>query len=175
MDSGSINSIKHSLNTDAVRRMLIQYFVEKGFTESFDKLLYPAAMQDITTAIPIIDSKIEVIPHAVKVDPMAGTATLGWNLFVLGNHRMYLGETFHRDLGDLARQIQSGFLTMEDTSGSRHQTTPRRVVHFITRVLSKHDDGFVDLGERGYPTNSQARSTSLGQSGMFYGRTGYPS
>jgi hypothetical protein len=166
MDSRSIDKIRHALNTDVVRRMLIQYFVGKGFTESFDRIMYPAVMQDLTVACPVLAAKVEVVPHCVDIDPVARRAVLGWNLFVLGTQRMYLGETHHQDLGELARQIQMGMISPQagqimPSEGmprgvARRQTTPRQVIAFLTRVLGQHESGYVDLT----PTQ-QAASASM--------------
>lgn len=175
MDSRSIDRLKHVLNTDVVRRMLVSYFKSKGFTESFDRLLHPGAMQDLIQAVPTLASKVEVEPHAIEVDPGTGKAVLGWNLFVLGTHRMYLGETYHRDLLDLARQIEAGQIVLpEGNSAARHQVTPRQVVNFVTRVLSRNESGYVDLT----PPRPQSGNVGFGaarpnmSSGQFFSRGG---
>lgn len=146
IDSYSIDKIKHATNTEVVRRLLIKYFMDKGF-ESFDKQMYPSIMQDLPMVVPLLLTKIEIIPHAREINSSLGKAVLGWNLFVLGNQRMYLGETYHNNLHDLARQIRSGIVTMTEPTmnNARRQTTPRRIITFITRVLSGHADGYVDL------------------------------
>jgi hypothetical protein len=147
MDSRTIDKLKHALNTDVVRRMLVRYFRDKDFNESFDRLVYPAILQDLPMALPVLTSKVEVEPHAREVDPNTGKAVLGWNLYVLGTHRMYLGETYHRDLAELARQIQAGLIMIPEGAGTsaRRQSTPRQIINFITRVLSRHEFGYVDL------------------------------
>lgn len=179
MDAFAADRIKHLSNTEVVRRLLIRYFIDKGFNESFDRHVYPGVLTDLTSVIPTLASKLEIIPHAESIDNSIGKARLGWNLFVLGTHRMYLGETFHNDLHALARGIRSGVVPIpEDTySTARRQTTPKRIITFITRVLGEHDDGFVDLSPSKNPTKPgemfQAKQTMMGMPQQFFSRSGY--
>lgn len=182
IDSSDIDNIKHISNTEIIRRLLIKYFYDKGFSESFDRQLYPATVQDLTAVIPILSNKIEVIPHAKDIDTTQGKAVLGWNLFVLGSHRMYLGESFHNNLSDLARQIRNGMITIPEGVGSytnaKRQTTPRRVITFITRVLANHESGYVDLSPSNSPYNQPgesyaAKQTLSGMPQQFFTRSGY--
>lgn len=147
IDSYAIDRIKHVSNTEVVRRLLIKYFMDKGFSESFDRQMYPALIQDLPQIIPVLSPKLEIVPHANEVDTSQGRAVLGWNLFVLGNQRMYLGETYHNSLHDLARQIRTGVIRIPESGfhTARRQTTPRRVISFVTRVLGSHEHGYIDL------------------------------
>lgn len=147
MDSRDIDRIQKALNIDTVRRLLIEYFVKKGYSESFDKLIYPPSIQDITLCIPHLSTKLEIVPHALSIDPITmKQAKLGWNLFVLGSQRMFLGETQHYDLANLARQFASGQMMLD---GSEHvasfQTTPRKVINFIVSVLRNSRNGYIDF------------------------------
>lgn len=153
MDSTDIDKIKHVTNTEVIRRLLVKYFIDKGFENSFDRQLYPSIIQDLPFVIPVLSNKVEVTPHAEDIDSINGKARIGWNLFVLGNKRMYLGETFHNNLRDLARQIFSGNILPpnNETRSARKQTTPRHVITFITRVLGDHDSGYVDLSPSANP------------------------
>lgn len=147
MESRHLDKIRHATNTDIVRRLLIQYFMDKGYNNSFDRQVYPANLQDLTQVIPILSNKLEIVPHAVDIDTSLGRAVLGWNLFVLGGHRMYLGESYHNSLHDLAREIRSGFMTnLEVKEGqATRTTTPRKIITFVTRVLGDNKSGYVDL------------------------------
>ena len=152
IDSITADNIKHISNTEVVRRLLIKYFSDKGFNESFDRHLYPSLIQDLPLVIPALSNKVEIKSHAEDIDPSLGKAVIGWNIFVLGNHRMYLGDTYHNDLSGLARQIKSGFILPENTYTARRQSTPKQVITFITRVLGMHDAGYVDLAPGKNPT-----------------------
>lgn len=153
IDSYSVDKFKHVLNTEVVRRLLIKYFSDKGYGQSFDRQMYPAVIQDLPLVIPVLSNKIEIVPYATEIDTAMGRAILGWNLFVLGNQRMYLGETYHNSLHDLARQIRSGIVRTAEggCNTARRQTTPRRVIAFITRVLGNHESGYVDLNPSTQP------------------------
>lgn len=179
MDSYETDQIRYRANAEVVRRLLIKYFMEKGYHESFDRQLYPCLIQDLPMVIPVLSSKVEVIPHMENLDNIQGKATLGWNLFVLGNQRMYLGETYHNDLPTLARQIKAkNFLIPEGTNpNATRLTTPRRVVHFIMRALQDHKSGYVDLAA---PTTAHtfrmgmgAGTNAMGMQSQFFTRSGY--
>lgn len=180
MDSTAIDTIKHASNTEVIRRLLVKYFMDKGFTESFDRQVYPSILQDLPYVIPVLSNKIEVQPFAEEVDPSIGKARIGWNLFVLGNQRMFLGETFHNNLKDLARQINSGLILPPSgiAPSVRKQTTPRRIVTFITRVLGDHNAGYVDLSPSTLPPTQPgdafaSRQTLSGMPQQFFSRSGY--
>lgn len=178
MDSYTIDAIKHAANTEVVRRLLIKYFLDKGFVESFDRQLYPALIQDLPYFIPALAGKIEVVPHVEELDILRSRAIIGWNLFVLGNQRMYLGDTFHSDLRDLARHITGGTLVIPEAhSNARRQTTPKQIINFITRVLSMHDGGYVDLNPSPPPRSMEqplaARNSMMGMPQQFFSRSGY--
>lgn len=181
MDTYTAEKLKHLSNTEVVRRMLIKYFMDKGFTDSFDRHLYPAILQDLPMAIPQIANKIEIAPYAEEIDSQLGKAALGWNLFVLGNQRMYLGQTYYNDLQGLARQIQSGFIQVPEggPANSRLQTTPRKVITFIARVLGSHDAGYTDLSvSQNAPQMAQpyqSKSSMMGMPQQFFARSSYGS
>ena len=179
MDSRVIDKLKHISNTEVVRRLLIKYFVDKGFVESFDRQMYPGLIQDLPMVIPTLSNKIEIVPYAEEIDTSLGKAVIGWNMFILGNQRMYLGETHHNNLQDLARQIQAGMIMPQGmTATARRQTTPRRIVSFVTRVLGDHQAGYVDLapGTRpiGEPGQQMGAKNSMnGMPQQFFTRSGY--
>lgn len=178
MDSYTIDKMKHVANTEVIRRLLIKYFMDKGFHESFNRQLFPSILQDMPHAIPILMDKVEIVPFAEDIDAMSSKATLGWNLFVLGTHRMYLGNTHHNDLADLARQIKAGIINVptEGVASARRQSTPRRVVTFITRVLENHEGGYVSLSPNtkqkipGEPYQSRGAMSGMPQQ---FSRAGY--
>ena len=177
MDSYQIDRIRQKANTEVIRRLLIKYFMEdKGFADSFDRQLYPSLIQDLPSVIPVLSSKVEIVPHMDNLDNIQGKAIIGWNMFVLGNQRMYLGETYHNDLASLARQIKSGCIMIPEgiNPNATRQTTPRRVIHFITRALEDRKSGYVDLSTPS--TNHMTRmgaNSAMGMQSQFYTKSGY--
>lgn len=170
--------VRHAANTEAVRRMLIKYFADRGFAESFDRAVNPVLIQDLPFANAGLDTKIEIEPHALEIDPTTGRGVLGWNLFILGNQRIFLGETHHSNLLELARQIKTGQIQPDAILGTRRCTTPRRIVTFIERVLRDHDSGYVDISPRDRPMALRPRAhRPLGNGGsqesQFYSRSGF--
>ena len=180
IDSYMVDRIKHVSNTEVVRRLLIKYFMDKGFMESFDRQMYPALIQDLPNVIPVLSPKIEIVPHANEIDTSQGRAVLGWNLFALGNHRMYLGETYPNSLHDLARQIRTGIIRVPESGfhTARRQTTPRHVISFITRVLGAHEAGYIDLNPGTTPIRTPgepyaAKATLSGMPQQFFSRSSF--
>ena len=172
MDHQFADRLRHVLNNDVATRLLIRYFVSKGY-DNFDTAIYPPMIQDLPMVIPEMADKIEITPHARTIDPIGDTAELGWNLFALGTQRMYLGETQHVGLRQLALQLQQGAVLTEDRSATR-QTTPRRIVNFVSKVLLTHRGGYVNLTPRIVPVSSQR--PYLGGPSMpqhFFARRGY--
>lgn len=168
--------IRHGANTEVVRRQLIKYFSDRGFHESFDKAVNPVLIQDLPFVNAGLDTKIEIEPHALEIDPTTSRAVLGWNMFVLGNQRIFLGETYHQNLLELARQIKTGQIMPEAIVSTRRCTTPRRIITFIERIIKDHASGYVDLSERSRPMATNPRAfRPLGNTGQGsnFSRTGY--
>jgi hypothetical protein len=170
MHTNEIQRIKHMTNTEVVRRGLIQYFITKGF-QSFDRLIFPPDLADLPIVLSLLSDKVEIIPHAMNIDGMSGRAELGWNLFVLGTHRMFIGKTYHNNLRELAMQIKNGDMPFNNDISASHQTTPRRIITFIIKVLGTHENGYIDLKQ---PVKSSNRSmapksmmTSIPQSNQY--------
>jgi hypothetical protein len=134
--------VYYALNKELLRRMLIKYFFDKGFKEDINRRIYPPSLLDLPVLIPHLDGKVEIQPHVEDIDPQTGVATLGWNLFVLGNKRMYLGESTHSSLNEIQAQIgipdADGIKTIE-------YVTPKKVISFIVEVLSTSHAG--DIGK----------------------------
>lgn len=175
IDPRFVDKLRHTLNADVVQRLLIKYFIGKGY-DNFDRLLYPPLIQDLPYIVQELADKVEVIPHAQSIDPMADAAILGWNLFVLGNNRCYLGETHHQGLRQLSMQITQGNVFSTDQTAT-HQTTPKRIIKFVVDVLAKHSSGYVNLTPRVVPLPLQRqaykpRSGGVSTGSMFV-RSGY--
>jgi hypothetical protein len=183
MESNDIERVRHMANTDTIRRLLIKYFMDKGYDKSFDLQVYPRNLQDLTSVIPVLSSKIEITPHCIDIDTALGRAVLGWNMFALGDQRMYLGETYHNNLHDLASQIKQGMMGNSGDAQNQNQgqatrtTTPRKIVAFITRVFGHHKSGYIDLSPTGIvkqPGEAYvAKQTLNAVPGQYFGRSGY--
>lgn len=178
MNNMQRDRIKHAANTEAVRRALIAYFMGRGFTESFDRSVNPVAIQDLPLSVVGLETKIEIAPHAVDIDPRTSRAVLGWNLFALGNQRMFLGETHHDNLLDLANQIKSNSIQPGAVRMTRLCTTPKRIIAFLERTLGSHDQGYVDLTPRvglgaGAPKSMKPVNLFGGQNSQWLTRAGY--
>ncbi len=140
----TIDKIEKAFNSALTKRLLVQYFVERGFAENFDQRANPIMLQDLVQRIPQLHGLVEIEAHAKDIDPTTGWCRLEWNLFVLGNQRMCLGETEHDDIKALHKYIEEGSpILVDDIHGikSRQERTARDVVQFIARTLGKSDAG----------------------------------
>ena len=145
VDNYYVDKIASALNTILIRRLLARYFVGKGFGDNFDEPVYPPDVQDLAESMPELSGLIEVAAHVESLDPTTGSAVIGWSLFVLGNQRLSMGETDHEKLTDL-ENMNSGLSTnvsAESGKNFRRPTTPRKIVAFVTRVLSGSKAGFI--------------------------------
>lgn len=167
MDDIVIDKIRKQLNNELVRRLLIKYFYGKGFSESFDLKVYPPSMQDIIEIVPELNGKVEVVPTAEEIDPISGYARLGWNLFVLGNKRMFLGYTEHSNLSDLVRATGQGPVISEKRISSK-ETTPRKIIAFICRILENSENGVIRYAEE------KPSAMMIGSPGATFYRRGNP-
>ena len=136
--------IHAALSEELVRRLLIKYFKTKGFEESFDKKIYPPALQDFVAQVPQLFGKLEVVPSVEDIDPNTGVVRLNWNLFVLGNHRMWLGQSAHTSLAEVRTAVGG---PLASTTRMTH-ATPKRIVEFIVKVLGKSKSGDISTTPR---------------------------
>lgn len=132
-----INGIHSALNRELIKRLLVRYFKQKGFSENFNKPIYPPQIQDITLQVPQLAPKLEITPYVIDLEP-TGEAKLGWNLFVLGTQRMFLGESRHTNLSEIQASIAG---PLSSTRHSITDATPKRIINFITAILSKSKNG----------------------------------
>lgn len=130
--------IHAALNRELIQRLLVRYFTQKGFGEDFNQRVYPPMLQDLIAQVPQLMNKVEIVPYPMELDPMTGVVQLGWNMFVLGNNRMFLGESTHANLNEVRTSIAgpmgAGRRTAQDA-------TPKRIVKFITKVLGSSKSG----------------------------------
>ena len=142
--------IHSALNKELIKRLLVQYFTQKGFIENFDTRLYPPMIQDLPIQIPQLASKVEVQPNVMNIDPQTGVVQLGWNLFVLGTERLTLGESSHTNLNE----VQSAIAGPLNGTQKMSSTTPKRIINFIIEVLGNSKDGDISS----IPANTTNRS-----------------
>lgn len=128
-----------ALNQELIRRLLIRYFTQKGFKENFTKRIYPPLIQDITVQVPHLNGKVEVQPYVEDINPESGVVRLGWNLFVLGQKRLYLGESIHTSLAE----VQNAVFGPPPNTRFINYATPKRIVNFIVRILGNSKNGDV--------------------------------
>ena len=130
--------MKHTLDLRKVRSLLVKYFHDKG-VEDYDIPIYPIGIHDIVDIVPEISHRIEIEPKVEDVDPMSGWTRLGWNLFVLGNKRLYLGETEHDNANDL-KLLMDGAPDLYNGAIYKNTRSPREIIKFIVRILENHPD-----------------------------------
>ena len=160
------DKLEYVFNTELTRRLLVKYFSERGFAENFDKKVYPPLLQDIAESIPELGGKLQLEPFSVEMDPTNGFARMGWNLFVLGNQRMYLGETEHAELAELAQQLDADVpIVTEGEQPFRQARTARDIVNWIARVLGTRDAGLIRYEQS--PSEEMGSMGATSSSSMF--------
>ncbi len=164
------NKIHVALNQELIRRLLIQYFSTKGFNENFDRRIYPPLLVDLVTRIPRLNGKVEITAFVQDIDPLSGAVKLGWNLFVLGTRRMYLGESTHTSLAEITGQVTTA---VESCNGSTSYATPKRIVEFITKVLGKSKSGDISASH-GRVTSRSVFPVGTGENSGYFRRSQRP-
>ena len=141
-----VNRLKRKLSRLFGRKKLVEYFTHKGI--KLDEYIYPPMLQDLPVLIPEFRNKIEITPFSEKIDPTSGVVAVGWNLFVLGVNRSFLGYSYHENAQDLKRSF--------GTSGNNLPHDPKKkagdVVDFITDILASNKDGVLDPVMANYQT-----------------------
>ena len=138
MDDLTLNHIHVKLNKVIIRRLLARYFVQLGFDKNPTARVYPPLLGSIDGDVPQLSGMVEVVPSVKKADPISGRISIVWNLFVLGNNRLYLGTTDHDEMSE------SGIIG--GTSGpAKYEKTPVDIINFIEETLSKSDSGQVNI------------------------------
>jgi len=154
--------IRMMFNLEYAKRLLIRYFVKKGFAESFDVHIYPPLIHDIPKEIPQLLGKVEVVPYIEEIDPASGTVRVGWNLFVLGHSRMYLGNSTHKDINE----INVGQYAGASSLSAKKAVTPKQLIKFVVGELTDKKGGFLDTA----PSTAPTPSVPSMQSSQFYSK-----
>ena len=129
MDSGLVNNMKKMLMIESIRQSLFDFFDESD-------LVYPPSIRDIQTQVPTIGNKVEVKPYIDDIDPTTNYVKLGWNLFVLGTNRMFLGYTIHDSIANMDCQIDDPLYNQSET----HQSASD-IINFIINTLENSKMG----------------------------------
>lgn len=94
------------LQKEYLRRSLIKYFEDKGYTKTFSKCAYPPALQDLNDQA-FANRAIEVAYNIEDIDLLDNTVKVSWNMFILGNKRIFLGYTNHKNFTDIKNSSHS--------------------------------------------------------------------
>jgi len=130
-----INKIKKALSVESIRRVLSEYFQQKEV--DMNDHVYPPLLRDIGQQVPMLANKVEIKPYIEDIDPTTNYVKIGWNLFVLGTHRLFLGYSVHESLAHLDVQITDPLFVGE----AEPMKTPIQIIQFIVHVLGEHKMG----------------------------------
>lgn len=145
MDPKLLNNIRNILGIVAIKKVLSEYMENKQINPG--TLVYPPMIQDLQ-CIPEISNRVELVPFMEELDPASGYIKVGWNLFVLGTNRKFLGYTVHESLEDLQQPEPS----KQSKEHSLCYTTGEEVLDFIVETLQKYNEDHISLG----PMKSEA-------------------
>jgi len=115
------------------------YFRLKGYGD-FEEYVYPPSLNDLPSMIPEMRTKVEITPFSERIDPTTGLVEIGWNLFVLGTNRMFLGYSYH----DSAQDLQRSFDITANSLPHESKRKAADIVDFIIETLAKNKDGLID-------------------------------
>ena len=162
--------VENALKVEILKQHILKYFFEKGIKNVNEKV-DPIIMQDIYEYEPLSD-KVEVIPHITDISSDNDTATVEWNLFVLGTKRMNLGQTDHKGIMGLAKIVDEETQVSSDTKiGERELKTVKEIIEFIVKILedTKLKTSGYDNGQ-GTFKDLQNLGNTVSQTPQFYGK-----
>jgi hypothetical protein len=111
MNKNIKNSLLRTIQKEYIRRILIKYFTDKGYS-NFDISPYPPNIIDINSNVDILNGFIEMKYFLEDINIQNNTVKMGWNMFVGGNCRIFCGYTIHKKLSDIDQE--SAFLKDHD-------------------------------------------------------------
>lgn len=106
MDSVTKSCLLKSLQKEFVRRNIIKYFEMKGY-DNFLVKPYPPSIIDIADSTGILDGLIEIKYYLEDINMNNNILKIGWNLFVLGSQRAFLGYTTHKNFSEIENGISN--------------------------------------------------------------------
>lgn len=156
-----LEHIRKALTVHILRESLNCYFSDKELTK--DDYIYPPAIRDIADSVPILSGRVEVVPYMEEINPTTNWVKVGWNLFVLGNQRIFLGHTIHESLAHMERAA----VNEESMKTSIRKSTADEITKFIIENILKHDVDLYPLEQYGSPAVNAAK---IPTTGAFYER-----
>ena len=132
LNTSLVSKVRRILLNHAVRSTLEDYF--EAVDISLDSPIYPPVLRDLQASVPLISGVVEVKPHVVELNPLTEGVRVGWNLFVLGMFRLYLGTSIHESMEHLGNRSSNS----DDLSTSERYTTPKKLINFIIDILNEH-------------------------------------
>lgn len=104
------NNIKHDLSKilrkELLRRNLNKYFQEKGY-DNFQVCPYPPTLMDLPDRIPVLAGIVEVSYAIDNINMVNNMVQVLWNVFVLGNKRIFMGKTPHENFSGIENSINN--------------------------------------------------------------------
>jgi len=126
-----LKNIKKIIQMEIIRKNLKDYFKSLGLDD--DDILYPPLIRNMPMQVPMIGSKLEVVPFVKEIDPATKFVKLGWNLFVYGTDRKFLGYSVHESFANLDTIVNNDFIFNDlDTNVSVGD-----VIEFIVGTIEK--------------------------------------
>lgn len=161
MDPKLLNNVRMILGLTVIKQQLNEYFENKQI--NMESLLYPPIIQDMNESVPDISNKVELTPFMEELDPTSGYVKVGWNLFVMGTNRKFLGYTVHESLEDL-KQPSDGKKAMET---SLRYATPNDIVEFIVETIQEYDPEHISIGPMKF-SEPQVYSAKMPVANTYY-------
>lgn len=136
------STLKKAITNDVLKKDLVQYFINKVERDGLDTTHSPILWQDLLDTMPYLNGYIELIPHNEYLNVAKDEINIGWNIFVLGIQRMYIGSTKHKHLKKTASEFKTGYIS--PTKYYDSNVTPRQIIAFICRVIKDSNLTHID-------------------------------
>jgi len=104
MDNTTKLNLTKTLQKEFLRRNLIYYFSSKGY-DNFLVKPYPPSLSDIPQVLPFLSNIAEINHYLEDINIENNIIKIGWNVFILGNKRAFLGFTSHKSMNDIENSV----------------------------------------------------------------------
>lgn len=104
MDKITKTSLVKIMQKEFVRRNLIKFFEDKGYN-NFLVNPNPPSLMDLVDRVDVLQGIAEVKYYIEDINMENNMIKVGWNLFLLGNQRAFLGHTSHTNLTEIESSI----------------------------------------------------------------------
>jgi hypothetical protein len=106
------NEITKILELEILKKQIEEYFINNCTIDENEELathkINPILLANLPFRVAPLSNLVEVIPHIKEINMSNGEIIIGWNFFIDGINRLYLGSTKFEDFNKMIQAIKNG-------------------------------------------------------------------